>query len=104
MGFWNIKDLSKYLNIKTSTIYAWTAQGKIPHIKIHGLIRFKSEEIETWLESFRNKLPPEPFKMPTANRYTEDIDSIIDRVKKEVLNGQNRRSSRKLRKKSDDTI
>lgn len=103
MGFWNIKDLSKYLNIKTSTIYAWTAQGKIPHIKIHGLIRFKPEEIDAWLETFRSSPPPKPFKIPKA-KYAGDIDSIIDRVRREVLNDQHRSPSRKItRKETDDS-
>ena len=102
MDFWDVKDLSKYLKIKSSTIYAWTAQGKIPHIKIHGLVRFKPEEIDTWLETFRSNPPPKSFQIPKA-RYTEDVDTITARAKREVLNNQNRRPSRKIvEKKSDD--
>ena len=39
-----IKDLSAWLNIKPSTLYLWTAQGKIPCQKIHGLIRFDQDK------------------------------------------------------------
>ena len=47
-----IKDLSRQLNIKPSTLYLWAAQGKIPCQKIHGLIRFDPEAIAIWLQSF----------------------------------------------------
>jgi excisionase family DNA binding protein len=47
-----VKDLSAWLNMKPSTLYAWANQGKIPCQKIHGLIRFDQEEIHHWLASF----------------------------------------------------
>ena len=47
-----ISQVSNLLNIKPSTLYAWVSQGKIPHVKIHGLIRFQSEDIQQWLTSF----------------------------------------------------
>ena len=61
------------LNIKTSTIYAWVAQGKIPHVKIHGLIRFHPHEVDQWINSFKGnqstKLPllPKPIGMVTTS-------------------------------------
>ena len=44
-----IKDLAEQLRIKPSTLYAWASQGKIPCVRIHGLIRFRPEDIEGWL-------------------------------------------------------
>ena len=35
-----IKELAKGTET-TSTLYAWAAQGRIPCIKIHGLVRFR---------------------------------------------------------------
>ncbi len=52
-----IKDLSKQLQVKPSTLYAWAAQGKIPCIKLNGLVRFAREEIETWVEAGRRDVP-----------------------------------------------
>ena len=44
-SYWDIRQLSAYLNVKPSTLYAWVAQGKIPCRKIHrlyALIRTRS--------------------------------------------------------------
>ncbi len=57
--YFDIKALSDYPQIKISTLYAWSAQNKIPSIKIHGVIRFRKYEIKTWLEGFRNRMPKE---------------------------------------------
>jgi excisionase family DNA binding protein len=46
-----VKELSTWLNIKPSTLYAWAHQAKIPCRKIHGLIRFDRDEIHQWLAS-----------------------------------------------------
>jgi len=54
-----IKDLSNYMNIKAKTIYAKVESGEIPHYKIGGLIRFKKEEIDKWLDGCRNGHKPE---------------------------------------------
>ena len=48
-----IRQLADYLNIKRSTLYAWVEQGFIPHYKMNRLIRFKKEEIDTWLENLK---------------------------------------------------
>jgi excisionase family DNA binding protein len=81
-----IRELSQYLNIKRSTLYAWAAQGKIPHVKIHGVIRFQKEEIDAWVESFRKerlkKVPSPSF----SGRDYKDIDTIIAKAKREVYN------------------
>lgn len=72
----DIKELTQYLNIKTSTLYAWVAQGRIPAIKIHGLIRFQKEEIDAWGESFRKeKLKVVP-SLSFAGKDYKDIDRI----------------------------
>lgn len=79
-----IKDLSQYLQIKPSTLYAWASQGRIPHVKIHGLIRFNKDEIDAWLESFRKEKIELPSIKPQGKH--QDIDSLIERVKREVYN------------------
>ncbi len=102
--YWDIRQLSAYLNVKPSTLYAWAAQGKIPCYKIHGLIRFRRDEIEQWLESFRKqgpKLLPKP-----RNRSTPlDIDRLIASAKREVhtgRRGETRPNSSPIRKEDAD--
>jgi excisionase family DNA binding protein len=50
-----IQDLSNYLNVSASTIYKWTAKNEILFIKIRGLLRFKKEDIDQWIEKFHYK-------------------------------------------------
>lgn len=50
-----IQQLSDYLSIKRSTLYAWVEQGFIPHYKMNRLIRFKKEEIDAWLEKMEKR-------------------------------------------------
>jgi len=50
MEYLTIHQISKYLNIKTKTLYNLTASGDIPHYRIGRLIRFKQAEIDVWME------------------------------------------------------
>jgi excisionase family DNA binding protein len=47
-GFWDIADLSGYLKVKVKTIYAMISD--IPHYRVGKLIRFKKQEIDSWME------------------------------------------------------
>ena len=44
-----VYDLVKLLKIKTATVYAWTRQGRIPHIRIANKVRYPLSEINAWL-------------------------------------------------------
>ena len=77
-----IKDLAAQLRIKPSTLYAWTAQGKIPCKKIHGLIRFDPEAITVWLRSFE---PCQKSALPSLTRQPQrDVEKLIEAAKREV--------------------
>jgi excisionase family DNA binding protein len=52
-GFWDIEDLSKYLKVKIKTLYAMTHD--IPHYRVGKLIRFRKQEIDSWMENKRFK-------------------------------------------------
>ena len=62
--YMDIKGLSKLLDIKQATLYAWVERGLIPHYKVNRLIRFKESEIAIWLEGFK--------------RASDDPESIVD--------------------------
>jgi excisionase family DNA binding protein len=82
----DIKELSQYLKIKPSTLYAWASQGKIPHVKINNsLIRFEKEKIDAWVASFQKEKSEKPVSHPAAPKKTP-VDIVIDRVKREVYN------------------
>jgi excisionase family DNA binding protein len=46
-----VPQLAQILQVKPSTIYAWTRQGKIPHIRAGRLIRFRPDQAEEILRS-----------------------------------------------------
>lgn len=76
-----IKDVARQCQIKPSTLYAWVAAHKIPFLRIHGVIRFKPEEIAAWLESFR---PQQTHGILAPKRMTTDLEELIARAKREV--------------------
>ena len=51
--FFNINELSEYLDIKKSTLYSLVSNGDLPHYRIGRIIRFKRTDIESWLENHR---------------------------------------------------
>ena len=52
-----IKELAEQLRLKPSTLYAWASQSKIPCVRMHGLIRFRPEDIKGWLIGFAQHRP-----------------------------------------------
>ena len=51
----DINAVSVLLNIKPCTLYAWAAKGRIPCLKIHGLVRFRrAENCPNGCKAFRN--------------------------------------------------
>jgi len=43
-------EVAEMLGVKPSTIYQWTHEGFIPHVKIRNLVRFRQNDIDKWLE------------------------------------------------------
>jgi len=97
-------ELSKYLHIKRSTLYAWAAQGKVPSKKIHGLVRFRRDDIEQWLNSF----PARPaVRRPQRARTSKaaEIDRLIASAKRNVYTarrGETRPKSSPIGKEGAD--
>ena len=100
-----ITQVSDLLNIKASTLYAWVSQGKIPHFKVHGLIRFQANEIQQWLASFHTQ-KANPLKVKgKRGRGVNHLDTIIVRAKEEAYNsrhGETRQRSSPIRKEAAD--
>jgi excisionase family DNA binding protein len=94
MPLMDIKEVSAWLNLKPSTLYLWVSQGKIPALKIHGVIRFQREVIEQWMRAFQtsqeitssqtvpaSRLAPIP---PRRRRSIDNVDALIARAKAEA--------------------
>ena len=53
--FLDIKGLSDYLGIKKTTLYGIVENGDLPHYRIGRLIRFRRDEVDTWMEKYRSE-------------------------------------------------
>jgi excisionase family DNA binding protein len=99
----DIKALSQLLNIKPCTLYAWAAQGRIPCLKIHGLVRFQKDEINKWMKNFREL--PKGKEIPRLRSAASDLNRLIARTKKAAYNsrhGETRQRSSPIGKEAAD--
>jgi excisionase family DNA binding protein len=94
MPLMDIKQVSAWLNLKPSTLYLWVSQGKIPALKIHGVIRFERDALEQWMRAFQTsqEIPssqtvstsrPTPIQ-PGRRRGINNVDTLIERAKRAV--------------------
>lgn len=44
-----IEELARYLDTPVATLYTWTHQRKIPHVKMGRSLRFDLAEIDLWV-------------------------------------------------------
>ena len=85
MTFLTVKDMATRLQVKEKTIYAWASQGKIPCIKVNGVIRFDARAIEHWLQTCQ--VPVGPPRMPAMNRRNgaaTSVDHLIESATRAV--------------------
>ncbi len=57
------QEMADMLGVQKSTIYQWTHQGFIPHVKLGNLVRFRVSAVNKWLE-----------KSATAGRVSRKVD------------------------------
>ena len=88
-----IKQLGTELGIKPSTLYAWVVQGKIPCLKIHGLVRFNADEIARWIETFKPQAPAPAVKSRGRSPQTP-LDELVARAKRHAYNSRPRGNQR----------
>ena len=80
-----VTDLATRLQVKDKTVYAWVSQGKIPSVKINGVLRFDATEIEQWLQGCHVSIGPP--HMPDTHRRkgsAHSVDSLIESAKRAV--------------------
>ena len=99
--FLNIDELSQYLGVKKSNLYAKVERREIPFYKVGRLIFFKKDEIDSFMEKCRvecfdiNKEAERVMK--SSNRSRVDIDRVI----KNSIEGVNRKGYTGLHGKPD---
>ena len=100
-GYWDISDLSAYLKIKIKTLYAMASD--IPHYRVGKLIRFKKDEIDSWMQNKKEKMHNETSKLKISKSKPQKkgdllvdklIRKAIDRSNQEVYNPSHGKSDR----------
>ena len=76
-SFLNVKEVSAYLALKTSTIYSMVEERKIPCYRIGRKIRFKKSVIDQWMEQQKQevveiKVEDRKFRSIKKNRSCDD--------------------------------
>ena len=84
-GFLTIQELSQYLGIKTSTLYAMVGEKKIPHYKVGRLVRFKRSEIDLWMEGKRNECVDPQKGARKALRPAKGAKLDVDRIIRKAI-------------------
>ncbi len=49
-----VEEIADYLQVRPSTIYQWTHQGFIPHVKLGNRVRFRLSQVDRWIERREN--------------------------------------------------
>jgi excisionase family DNA binding protein len=79
--FLSIDELSEYLSVKRSTLYAHVESGELPHYRVGRLIRFKRSEVDRWMESRRHEIADVDSKarviLKARNKGSLNVDKII---------------------------
>lgn len=45
---WTAEETARYLGAKQSTVYEWAEAGRLPCLRIGGLLRFEPEVVKRW--------------------------------------------------------
>ena len=75
-----VKEVAGLLGMKTTTLYAWATQGRIPCVKLNGLVRFPKDEIQLWVEASRKQIPGPRPRLPRASSRG-DLKAYIARLR-----------------------
>ena len=84
------KELSFFLHVHLKTVYRWATEGRLPHRKINGTIRFDLEEIE----AFQQKYEPIEIYQP---KLLLKLDVPLDSYDMMRLKGDRAVSNKKQR-------
>jgi excisionase family DNA binding protein len=85
--FLTILDLSETFSLKKSTLYSLVESGELPYYRIGRLIRFKKQDIDTWMENHRKEGINADRKAKgilKAVKSPVDINSIVKKTVAEV--------------------
>jgi excisionase family DNA binding protein len=72
-----VKEISSALSVHPKTLYKWTALGRIPYLRINGLLRFSKKEVEDWQDKNKSKAPQYLEVLPKFDPCLEYYDKML---------------------------
>ena len=85
VSFLTVKDMATRLQVKEKTVYAWASQGKIPCVKVNGVIRFDAREIEQWLQQCHVPIGRPCTSVESKRKgFATSVDHLIESAKRAV--------------------
>ena len=76
-GLLSTKEISSLLHVHPKTIYKWVNERKIPSLNTNGLLRFRRQDIEKWLERSSSALLPIPDSLYLPLPYPQNYDRML---------------------------
>ena len=84
-----VSDVGLMLNLHQNTIYNWIKQGRIPFTKVNGKLRFRLEDLYSWLDErtyskfvIENLLPKLDLSLEEYDRMLLKGDSALSKNSK----------------------
>jgi excisionase family DNA binding protein len=97
----NIEELSEYLGIKKSTLYGMVEKGELPHYRIGRLIRFKRDDMDSWIERHRREIVVPEKRATEIMKKVKNRTIDVDRIVKKAIEGVKNRGYNRGDGKSD---
>lgn len=97
MALLTVQEVAARLQVKVKTIYAWARQGKMPCVRLHGLVRFRREAIEQWLAAMEQPVSPRPSHSGIRRSQSLELDPVIAAAKRAVYTPRRGKTNARLR-------
>jgi excisionase family DNA binding protein len=85
--FLTIDELSEYLSVRRSTLYALVEKGGLPHYRVGRLIRIKRDDVDLWMESRRHEIVNVDSKAKTLLKAKDKGSLDVDKIVKKYVDG-----------------
>jgi len=61
---WRLRDAAKALGVSDRTLWTWTDEGKVPHVRIGGTILYPVDSLREWLRAKSAEVQPAAANQP----------------------------------------
>lgn len=80
-----VGEVAAWLHVHPKTVYGWAARNGLPALKIHGALRFKRHDLESFVDSCLIKVEPtSSLTMPRQSPRHIDLHQVVARAKRLV--------------------